>query len=324
MPRPARNRMFDAVKANDGCVSCHRDVAEQWQASLHQRADIEPAYRRSFALEPLPFCRACHAPEGDPMSDEPQPVANIGVACVTCHVTSDEGVLAALGSSSAKRPAPHGVVRSARFGTAAACASCHEFRFPGARGDSPSSFMQTTLSEHATSPASSRACADCHMPVLENGKRSHAFSTSRDHGFLSKSIRIEAARLDEGRVRLRLEPLDPGHAFPTGDLFRRLELSAEISGPDNMSLGAASRYLTRHWGFKPKANGRELISDDRLFDRAIDVVLELGAGAKGHDIVWRVAYQRVAHPKGIDEASAEIEGEVVLGSGALSPSNAEN
>lgn len=324
MPTPARGRMFEAVKENQGCVTCHRDVAASWQGSLHQRADLEPAYQRSFALEPLPFCRSCHAPEGNPMHEEPAEIAELGVACVTCHVTSDAGVLAAPSAKASDSRAPHGIVRSPEFATASACASCHQFRFPGARGDAPSSFMQTTMSEHAQSPAADRSCADCHMPRDQHGKRSHAFAASRDPAFMKKSVRIEAARLDERRVRLRLEPVDPGHAFPTGDLFRRLEVSAEISGPDNMSLGVATQYLTRHWGFKPKANGRELKRDDRLFDRAIEVSLELAPAAEGRDIVWRVAYQRVAHPKGVDEADAEVEGEIVLDSGTLPPATAEN
>lgn len=316
--------MLEAVKHNEGCVACHRDVAASWQGSLHQRADIEPAYQRSFALEPLPFCRSCHAPEADPMQEEPAAVAEIGVACVTCHVTSDAGVLAAPSKNASDGRAPHGIVRSPEFASASACASCHQFRFPGARGDAPSSFMQTTMSEHAQSPAAHRACADCHMPLDDNGKRSHSFAVSRNPAFMQKAVRIEATRLDARRVRLRLEPVDPGHAFPTGDLFRRLEVSAEISGPDNMSLGSATQYLTRHWGFKPKANGRELQRDDRLFDRAVEVALELAPAAEGRDIVWRVAYQRVAHPKGVDETNAEVEGEIVLGSGTLSAFQAEN
>ncbi|MBL8743889.1 MAG: hypothetical protein JNK04_22425, partial [Myxococcales bacterium] len=88
MPTPGRARMLAAVDENAGCVTCHQDVASEWRGSLHQRADIEPAYRRSFAIEPLPFCRSCHAPEGDPMEEEPAVIAELGVACVTCHVTS--------------------------------------------------------------------------------------------------------------------------------------------------------------------------------------------------------------------------------------------
>jgi hypothetical protein len=39
----------------------------------------------------------------------------------------------------------------------------------------------------------------------------------------------------------------------------------------------------------------------------------------GRDIVWRVAYQRVAHPNGIDARDAEIDGEVTLAGGRLQP-----
>ncbi len=319
MPQPARARLFPAVEQNRACESCHRDLAAEWRGSLHQRADIEPAYQRSFAIEPLPFCRGCHAPEADPLEPEPEALAELGVGCVTCHVTSDAGVLAAPHSATRSRPAPHGVVRSARFAKADACAHCHQFQFPGAHGDAASTYMQTTLFEHEASPAKDRSCADCHMPINAQGKRSHTFLTSRDPEFLRRAITLKAERATPNVVRVVLTQVDPGHAFPTGDLFRRLEVSAEISGPDQMSLGSATRYLTRHWGFRPTKFGRELLSDDRVMFEPREVLLTLPPLAAEHSVVWRVAYQRVAHPKGLDESAAELEAEVVLGSGVLEP-----
>jgi hypothetical protein len=38
-----------------------------------------------------------------------------------------------------------------------------------------------------------------------------------------------------------------------------------------------------------------------------------------HPIVWRVAYERVAHPNGVDDADATVEEELVLGEGRLAP-----
>lgn len=308
--------MFEAVAANDACVGCHEDVAKDWTGSLHQRADLEPAYLRSFALEPLAFCRSCHAPEAIATEEEPKAVAAIGVGCVTCHVTEGSTVLASQ-SGSTNVPAPHAIERSASFSSAQACAGCHEFRFPMARGHGRDALMQSTIAEHAESPASDRSCADCHMPKNEAGKRSHAFAASRDPDVLRRSVTIEARRGEGGAVIVTLTPVDPGHAFPTGDLFRRLEVWAEAAGPDDMSLAHASRYLARHWSHRRGQLSRVLLRDDRVMFQPVDIELDLGEAGRDHDIVWRVAYQRVAHPNGIDESDAEIEGEVVLGSGRL-------
>jgi hypothetical protein len=130
---------------------------------------------------------------------------------------------------------------------------------------------------------------------------------------------VRVARRGTTTARITLAPRDPGHAVPTGDLFRRLEISAEAAGPDEMSLGGAVRYLARHWEMRPRQAGWHLVRDDRLADGAVDVDLDVGAAAAGREIVWRVAYQRVAHPDGIDARDAEIEGEIIIASGRLRP-----
>lgn len=319
MPRPDRGRMEAALHANERCVSCHAEVAAEWRGSLHQRANIEPAYQRSFAIEPLPFCRSCHAPEAISTEEEPEAISHLGVACVTCHVTEGDGVLAAPASDRGDAAAPHALSRSAAFASAEACAGCHEFRFPFTRALGPGTLMQSTHSEHAESPAAAQACASCHMPPRPGGGRSHRFAASRDPELLRAAATIAATRPSAGTIEITLTQTNPGHAFPTGDLFRRIEVSAEVEGPDRMSLASASRYLARHWGFKPGHVERVLLSDDRVAFEPRRVTLELGEAARDRDIVWRVAYQRVAHPKGIDESDAELDGEVVLAEGRLSP-----
>jgi hypothetical protein len=316
MPRPARARRGAAVEENGACEGCHREIAEEWRASLHHRADVEPSYRRAFAIEPMAFCRGCHAPEAIPDQQESEAEVALGVGCVTCHVTAKGQILAAPGPA---RPAPHAVVREARFASAAACASCHEFAFPTARGRAPAELMQATVTEHRGSPASARACAACHMPRAASGRKSHAFLASRDPETLRRAVEVQAERTSPTAVRLTLAARDPGHAVPTGDLFRRLEISAEAAGPDEMSLGAAVKYLARHWDLRPRQAGRVLVRDDRLGQRAVAVELEVGPEAKGRDIVWRVAYQRVAHPNGIDARDAAVDGEITLAGGRLRP-----
>ena len=319
MPGPARGRMFAAVEDNARCEGCHRAIADEWRASLHQRADLEPAYRRAFAIEPLPFCRGCHAPEALPMEEEPAELGALGVGCVTCHVTTVGEVLAApvAPGGSPREPAPHPVVRSTSFAGPAACASCHEFAFPTTSGRTAAELMQSTVREHAASASAGESCATCHMPRAPDGHRDHRFRASRDEATLRAALDASATRTSPTAVTVVLSAVGVGHAFPTGDLFRRLEVTAEVIGPDQMSLGETTRYLARHFALRQGQVGRRLVSDDRLHDGPVRLVLELGPGAVGRAVSWRVAYQRVGHPIGDGDEGAVLDGEIALRDGTL-------
>lgn len=321
MPGPAQARGEEAARINAGCEACHQEEAEQWRHSLHQRANVEPTYRRAFAIEPQPFCRSCHAPEADPMVPPSEAVSHLGVGCVTCHLRG-EAVLAALTPRSTE-PAPHAVLRDERFDGPQACAGCHEFPFPTALSREDGAMMQTTMREHARSPAADRACASCHMPPDRRGRPSHGFVASRDAEVVRSAVEIAAERLDARRVRVTLTPRISGHAFPTGDLFRRVEVSAEAVGVDHMIVAADRRYLARHFALRDGHVGRQLVRDDRVFFEPVTIELALGDEAVGRRVAWRVAYQRVAHPVGEDTDAAEIDGEVVLGWGWLAPTSSD-
>ncbi|MDI1445506.1 multiheme c-type cytochrome [Polyangium sp. 6x1] len=324
MPGPAPvPRTAHAVEENARCEGCHADIAAEWRSSLHKKAHDDPAYRRALAIEPLPFCRGCHAPEADPMQDPPPELGALGVACTSCHGDASH-VLAA--PRKIERSAPHPVVRAADFASASACAHCHEFSFPDPERRFTPLFMQSTVSEHRASPFAGASCAECHMPLVGEGAskhRSHVFSASRDPALLRASVRITATRRGAGTVAIHLEPLAVGHAFPTGDLFRRLAVHAEAVGPDQNVLAEDVRYLSRRFGRGKGRDGHSikvLTGDDRVMPGAPSVItLSLGEKAEGAPILWQVAYERVEHP--IEESSdqAVVEGEVVLAKGTLAP-----
>lgn len=267
---------------------------------MHRGAYTNAAFQTALAVEPTPFCRACHAPEADPARPPAREVADLGVGCVTCHV-SDDGVVLA---GTTNRASPHRVRRSADL-----CARCHEFGFPTARSDDDAEFMQTTVREHRRSASAAEPCVSCHMPEVR-GRRSHAFSDVRDPAWLGAHLDVKA-EIASGRVRVTLAQRGGGHAFPTGDLFRRLEVGAEIAGRRDV------RHLARHFEISPGTPGRRLMLDDRLFDAPVEIDLDL-APAKGDEVAWWVTYQRVAEiGTGTDPRAATIESEVKLHSGVL-------
>jgi len=324
MPGPApAPRRTNAAEENSRCEGCHADIAAEWRTSLHKKAHEDPAYLRALAIEPLPFCRGCHAPEADPNQDPPPALGALGVACISCHGDSTH-VLAAPRENPGK--APHAIVRSSAFASASACANCHEFSFPDPERRFTPLFMQSTASEHRASAFAGVSCAECHMPLVGEGAarhRSHVFPASRDPALLRASARITASRGDAGTVVVRIEPLAVGHALPTGDLFRRLAIRAEAVGAEHNVLAEDARYLSRRFGRGKGRDGRSikvLTGDDRVMPGAPSVVtLALGEKTKGAPIRWQVAYERVEHP--IEESSDEavVEGEVILAEGTLAP-----
>lgn len=317
MPGPYRRRLGAAVALNATCEVCHKDEADEWRRSRHRESNTNAAYRTAFATEPSPFCRGCHAPEADPAQIPSRAVSELGVGCVTCHVTEEGFVLAAASPSSSAGSGPHPLRRSAEFAHTGGCVGCHEFRFPGAAGDDDGHYMQTTAREHASSPAAEKSCANCHMPMIA-GRRSHDFAAVRDPTFLRQNLNVTASIADN-KLRVTLLQPDPGHAFPTGDLFRRLEVGFEIRGPGGTIVKREARHLARHFELVPGRSGRLLVRDDRVFSKPNVVEMALPPAPSSPAMVaWWVTFHRVATVgTGADPEAAKIESSVPLYSGIL-------
>lgn len=327
-PSPRGRSPESAQALNATCEACHVEIAREWRASFHAHSHTDPAYQRALAIEPLSFCRACHAPEADATEEAPTLAAQLGVACVTCHVLN--GAIVTARSAARDEPnarmrdasVPHPVLRDARLEGSAPCANCHEFTFPDSAVRQKPELMQSSITEHAVSNAKSEACAACHMPrvgSVANAHKSHAFAGGHDRELVRSAVTVEAERAGS-TVRIRLTPREVGHAFPTGDLFRRLEISAEALGPEWQVVDTKRRYLTRHWRRMPSPFGivlRKATTDDRLLDQPLEVELALSREVAKFPIAWRAAYQRVEHPRSDHDEDSAIEGEIELGSGTL-------
>ena len=325
-PAPRGRPTATASELNATCTGCHSEIAAEWRASLHSQSQTDPAYQRAFAVEPLPFCQGCHAPETRIDRPVPAAAAELGVGCVTCHVVGDHllasDATANLGSSAP----PHALTRTAAFASTGACASCHQFTFPDRAPRSEPALMQATLHEHAESGARDVPCASCHMPRVGSGSgrhRSHAFPGGHDPEFVKAGLRVRAERRARNRVVLVLQTAGVGHAFPTGDLFRRLEVSAEAIGSDDQVVAGARRFLSRHWTEKQRFAQvvREVSGDDRPTQtpREVQLELPLDAAAAALPIAWRVAYQRVEHPRSEADEDSVLDGEIEIASGTLPP-----
>jgi hypothetical protein len=323
VPGPAdAQHVFDPERAKleHACRTCHPAHAHEWAGSGHAMAWSSAAFQRAFDREPLPFCQSCHAPETSPRAPVPADAAEIGIGCVTCHVQpGTDLVWTAEAREPALEAAPHPVARSRAFAGPPACAGCHEFDFPDRALRLGDLAMQSTISEHAASQHRSRSCADCHMPVVRDGgsnHRSHAFPGAGDRSMLGRALRVDSERVGTDRVRLVLRPGEVGHAVPTGDHLRRLEVALLEIDSDGRERLLDRQWLRREFADRPHRNGimlRDQVADTRVGvgeQPAREVVLRIPGDADGRSLIWRVLHQRVAdggtHPRAV-RIDAELE-----------------
>ncbi len=271
----------DAVAVNARCASCHQEIAREWRESMHGRAFEDPSFQQAFALEPLPFCHNCHAPEATPQRPEPA-LAALGIPCTTCHSID----AAESGRHASDRPA-----------ATKACANCHEFFFPGT-----SVKMQFTATEHRNSPFASRPCTSCHMPRSTHGGSNHRFAASRDPQMLRSAAKIVGSR-DGDDLVITFTRNAIGHAFPTGDLFRRLRVEAR-----DAQGNATSAMLGRKTKLGPGADNRPFVNGDRA-------VVRLPVGSD--EASFQVFYERVQHPLSEDGRIANVTESIELARGAI-------
>jgi Cytochrome c554 and c-prime len=315
-PKPAQKRGAWAVALNHDCVQCHADQAQAWHSSRHHRSNTNREYREAFAREPSVFCTSCHAPEAaDPSQPTPEESA-LGVGCVSCHVVGDSRDYTILSGVGSRAAPPHPVTRSLDFATTGGCVGCHEFRFPGRTGDSPEAFMQTTVRELHAAAGPEASCLSCHMPA-----GSHAFDRSRDPVWLAEHLEVDARATETGGVLLVLSQPLPSHAFPTGDLFRRLQIGVEWLDDAGAVIERQTSYLARHFELADGTHhGRTLLADNRVHMGPHELPFERdGDGPAAATLRWWVTLQRVGTVgRGVDpENGVTIDSEQLVHRGSL-------
>ncbi|MCB9674469.1 MAG: hypothetical protein H6737_05085 [Alphaproteobacteria bacterium] len=221
------------------CGECHAEIYAQWKGSRHAAAASNPVFRASWEHWPNGWCLECHAPSPEQQESllghvarpgilqqipevPPGDLWRDGVDCATCHLK--DGALVTAGAPSDVAREVHAITQDPALGTEAACARCHEFAFqrhtpalPFAYG---TALAQATVTEWRGSKAHAdgRGCVDCHM-----GPHGHGFPGAHDEAFVRDALEVTVA-VSGGELRVAVAARDVGHAVPTGDPFRRLEL----------------------------------------------------------------------------------------------------
>ena len=360
LPGPAprhRPEGHDPASANAGCAGCHTEIAAEWASSMHRQAWRDPVFQKAYAIEAVAFCRGCHAPEADPAADPPAAAQEVGVGCTTCHVQAG-GEIAGAGRRAPGASGAHPVLADPRLATTEACASCHQFDFPGERAP-----MQDTVREHARSRFAGEACQSCHMPEVapaapgEAPHRSHAFAVMKSPDMLRRAASVSARRSGPRAIEIAIAPSGAGHAFPTGDMFRRIEIRAEavraaapappprgernpLRSGDGVEDGvrvvarAAPAFLGRTFADTPRSAGSLAFHRIERADTRVPppgdgegearvVALRFDQPVGGAMIRWRVAYQRMATAMAASFGVDQALDEVVIAAGELAPDGGE-
>jgi hypothetical protein len=271
-----------AASREASCASCHAREAEEWRTSLHHASFSDGDFQKSFAAEPLDFCFGCHAPLAKDRADRHG--TDLGVGCASCHPgvhgAASGNVAAATGTDVNRGAHGPGGGRGA-----ASCNPCHQFSFPDR-----AELMQKTVDEHQKA-SMGKSCVECHMSPRPGG-RDHTFRTSRDADLLRRSLAVDEARLTKDSVELTLRTVDVGHAFPTGDLFRRILVRVWTENGEGAITSDAEIVLGRRFEHRPGGLGAAMErSDDRILgSRHITVPVPPGAARAA----VRIRYDRVA------------------------------
>lgn len=317
LPGPApQSRGYGLLARSADCESCHATIFNEWRDSYHKKAFSDAAYRRALKREPTAFCRRCHAPESAPLQFPSALAQEHGVACVTCHMpSSNREIVTGISHAEAAAKA-HAVRRDPRLSSDDACLRCHEFQFPDAKKRARPEFMQRTIFEHQASAHKDKRCIDCHMPKMADGHLSHRFLGGHDEATLRTALRVNA-KTEESALKLELIPERVGHAFPTGDLFRRIVVEVAFQDAADVTLMTTRKDLMRKFMSErqmPAAAVRTCLSDTRLFGPTV-LAFPLRTGTK--KVSYNVRYQRVAFPFDQLGGPAALDGEVELTRGTL-------
>lgn len=230
--------------SSEDCRACHGQVYEEWQASQHAFAYLNPLVRRADMTDGFrkKDCVPCHAPRPvfeHGLGKAARVLARDtnrfhGVDCLACHSTGS-----GMASARAGLSAPCAPVHRPEVASTDLCAPCHN--------------QHNTVDEWEASPPhlKGESCLHCHMPQVERAPEAgRAAYTGRFHGsrggndleLLQKSATLTfQVAGDEGGRRLEVTVTNSGtaHNLPADARHRAVDLVVRLLGQGGEAPGEA-------------------------------------------------------------------------------------
>lgn len=255
--------------AADACGVCHPRQYEQWQESLHARADSMGllGQLQAFDATTQRRCLECHTPRAEQLAlwanTGAASVGQLGgVDCAGCHVREHRRF-----GPNTRDPTPHGKVETlSLFQQSAFCAPCHQFGEEGVTLNGKpleNTYQEWLASRHAQE---GRSCQSCHM-----AKGQHHFKGIHDPQMTRQGLKLQVHRT-AGGVEARVWNAGAGHALPTYPTPRIRLLLEWSEGEDRQRR---EHVIQRRLDWNPIEGWREW-SDTRLLpDESAELVQPL-------------------------------------------------
>ncbi len=124
--------------------------------------------------------------------------------------------------------------------------------------------------------------------------RSHAFRVQGDRAMLAQAVTLERAELVEGELRISVAPGRIGHAFPTGDIFRRLEVRVTPVNAAGRAVGAQSVMVLGRT-FKSVRVGLDRLTRVQECDTRLHGprTLTVAVPKTSRRVRWQIVWQRL-------------------------------
>lgn len=216
------------------CGRCHTEIYEEWKASYHGLAMVDPLFLDLSADVNKEECIRCHAPVPMREVDFLTPIARTehrddAVSCLSCHQSGGSMAGPFEGCSGQCNP----VFDPDQRDPVKMCFGCHN------QHDTGNEWLAGPWSPEAPEPRTkpARTCLDCHMPEVERplvqggpprkGRR-HTWPGGHDLAQLRKAatLEVEVREAPGGGVRLQafVTNIGAGHYLPTDARHRSFDL----------------------------------------------------------------------------------------------------
>lgn len=293
------------------CGRCHTDIYEEWKASYHGLAMVDPLFLDLSEGDGInkEECIRCHAPVPIREVDFVTPIARTehredAISCLSCHQSGTQVAGPFEGCVGECNP----VYDPQQRDPVKMCFGCHN------QHDTGNEWLAGPWSPEAPEPRTKPAmtCLDCHMPEVERplvqggvprkGRR-HTWPGGHDLAQLRKAatLEVEVREAPGGGVRLQgfVTNVGAGHYLPTDarhrsfDLYFRLwdadgRLVLDPLDPNQQDRAQVAKYRKNYRGsglvdtqIPPGARVSGL--GDRWKG-----YLDLPAGARGRGEAWLV------------------------------------
>jgi hypothetical protein len=313
---------IDSLRA-ESCGACHREIYEEWKASIHAQAFVDPFFQAYWKRDGnIWVCLNCHTPLENQQPtlikeiprgrveravQEPNPHYDAAyqkeaITCAACHVR--DGVILGPYDDSV---APHPTKFDPSFRTTQVCYRCHNVQ------SGPAQFYNVgpcgTYAEYEGRyfmQERGMICQSCHMPEVERpaaqggpirqGRR-HLWRGGHDPDMIRQAMAIDLRADppspkagDQVRVALTLINAGAGHKLPTGDPDRHLTVEFRVEDNHGRVLDRQTDTMGRWILWQPVVLE---VFDDRLLplaSREYSFSYRLPAGAPPPVLKIRVTY----------------------------------